>query len=60
MTGFSTLSNFNRLFNQMMKVPPKEYRMQTLRGRKPGEIPSIIEYAGWLEPDESPHMGNQE
>lgn len=60
MTGFSTLSNFNRLFNQMMKVPPKEYRMQTLRGRKPGEIPSIIEYAGWLEPDESPYMGNQE
>lgn len=51
MTGFSTLSNFNRHFNEMMKVSPKEYRKQTLQGRKPGEVPSIIEYSGWMEPD---------
>lgn len=60
MTGFSTLSNFNRHFNQMMKMSPKEYRRQTLKGRKPGEIPSVIEYAGWLEPDEAPCPKKQE
>lgn len=60
MTGFSTLSNFNRHFNQMMKMSPKEYRRQTLKGRKPGEIPSVIEYAGWLEPDEAPYPKKQE
>ena len=48
MTGFSTLSNFNRHFNQMMKVSPKEYRHQTLKGRKPGEIHLLSNMpAGW-------------
>lgn len=52
MTGFSTLSNFNRHFSELMKVSPREYRKQTLKagGRSP-----ILEYAGWMEPD-SPNM----
>lgn len=50
-TGFSTLSNFNRHFSQMMKVSPRDYRKKMYQEQMSGEKPSIIEYTGWMEPE---------
>lgn len=50
MTGFSTLSNFNRHFSQIMNLSPREYRKQMRKGKKTGATPSTVEYTGWMEP----------
>lgn len=50
MSGFSTLSNFNRHFSRMMKTSPSNYRKQMLLGKNTGKKPSIIEQPGWMEP----------
>ncbi len=54
-TGFSTLSNFNRHFSQLMKMSPRDYRKKMYREQLAGDQPSIIEYTGWMEPYVEPH-----
>lgn len=49
MSGFSTLSNFNRHFSELMKMSPREYRKQAM---KTDRHSSILEYAGWINPDD--------
>lgn len=50
MTGFSTLSNFNRHFSRMVGISPRDYRKQMLQDRVSDARTSIMEYPGWMEP----------
>lgn len=50
MSGFSSLSNFNRHFNDLMKISPREYRKKTL---KTESLSSILKCTGWKAPEGS-------
>lgn len=50
MTGFSTLSNFNRQFQHIMNTTPREYR-KTATNSNEDIRPTVVEYTGWMEPN---------
>lgn len=50
-TGFTTLSNFNRQFSQMLKLSPREFRQKMYQEQLAGNKPIIIEYTGWMNPE---------
>lgn len=59
MTGFPSISNFNRHFLRVMKQSPREYRRQQLSQPENGSASgpfrySIMEFSGWMQPEESP------
>ncbi len=50
MTGFRSISSFNRQFMALMQTTPREYRNETLT-EKDGHSMSIVEYTGWTAPE---------
>ncbi|MCD8067915.1 MAG: AraC family transcriptional regulator [Lachnospiraceae bacterium] len=48
--GYRTLSSFNRHFQQIMNMTPREYRREVMRQEKPLQDNAILEYSGWVEP----------
>ena len=54
MAGVSTPSNFHRQFGRMMRVTPSEYRRSMRQGKLTVDAPNVIEYNGWLEPEDTP------
>lgn len=47
MSGFRTLSNFNRHFSDIMCQTPSDFRRQMLSGSNE-KRPDMVEYKGWL------------
>ena len=47
MSGFRTLSNFNRHFSEMMCQTPSDFRRQMLSGSTE-KRPDMVDYKGWL------------
>jgi len=51
MVGFVSVSSFNRCFQQMVGVTPRQYRNPANHGSKPQRPQSIVQYRGWVAPD---------
>ena len=49
--GFVSVSSFNRCFQQMIGVTPRQYRNPERQGGKPKRPQSIVQYRGWQAPD---------
>lgn len=59
MTGFPSISNFNRHFRRIMNQSPREYRRLKLSSQETdsAENPfqySILKSSGWMQPETSP------
>lgn len=52
MVGFRSLSSYNRCFTKIMNMSPREYRKQNTQPHFDINQPAILEYAGWLVPEE--------
>lgn len=50
--GFRSLSSFNRYFIKIMKVPPRDFRKQIKQSDKNVTKQSILEYSGWMQPEQ--------
>lgn len=55
--GFHSVSSFNRYFMKVMQILPREYRKQVVLADQQQKSQSILEYAGWLYPENSPGNG---
>lgn len=51
MVGFHSVSSYNRCFYKVMQQTPSEYRKLMLQSDKRNENTSILEYAGWMFPE---------
>lgn len=51
MVGFHSVSSYNRYFNKIMQMSPRDYRKQMQQTDKHAEHQSILEYAGWMYPE---------
>ena len=49
--GFVSVSSFNRCFQQMIGVTPRQYRNPEKQNHKPQRPQSIVQYRGWQAPD---------
>jgi AraC family transcriptional regulator, activator of mtrCDE len=49
--GFVSVSSFNRCFQQMIGVTPRQYRNPEGQNHKPQRPQSIVQYRGWVAPD---------
>ena len=49
--GFVSVSSFNRCFQQMIGVTPRQYRNPEGQDHKPQRPQSIVQYRGWVAPD---------
>jgi len=49
--GFVSVSSFNRCFQQMVGVTPRQYRNPERQDHKPQRPQSIVQYRGWVAPD---------
>lgn len=57
MTGFSSISNFNRHFQKVTHMTPREYRNRMLfvHQKEGTDIRhTILEFSGWMEPERDP------
>lgn len=52
--GFPSISCFNRSFLQLMGISPKEYRNLQGRGTRMPTGQHVLQYRGWLKPEEEP------
>jgi AraC-like DNA-binding protein len=51
MVGFGSISSFNRCFSAIAGVPPREYRNPETRGSLRPSNRYILQYNGWMEPE---------
>ncbi|MBN1777537.1 MAG: helix-turn-helix transcriptional regulator [Clostridiales bacterium] len=49
--GFVSVSSFNRCFQQMIGMTPRQYRNPERQDHKPQRPQSIVQYRGWQAPD---------
>lgn len=58
MVGFASVSNFNRHFQAVIHMTPREYRSQMLQAHQKTGIDSrqtILEFTGWMVPEADPN-----
>lgn len=58
MVGFASVSNFNRHFQAVIHMTPREYRSQMLLAHQETGIDSrqtILEFTGWMAPEADPN-----
>lgn len=58
--GFSSISNFNRCFQQIMGVSPKAYRKPSVREGIEPKRKYVLQYKGWMTPDVQPEFVDDE
>lgn len=50
--GFQSVSSYNRYFLRIMHQSPREYRRQMLQSDKQVQNMSVMEYSGWMYPEQ--------
>lgn len=58
--GISSISSFNRSFQQIMGVSPREYRRSSTKRTTMRERKYILPYKGWLRAEERPAFTGEE
>ena len=52
MVGFQSVSSYNRCFVRTMQTTPRDYRKAILQSDKNIQNQSILEYSGWMYPEQ--------
>lgn len=58
--GFPSISCFNRSFQQLLGVSPKEYRTPSVYAKINPQRRSVLQYKGWMMPDKQPEFVNKD